>query len=116
VIDEVAHSLVLPRVGAAIHHGGAGTTTAVARAGVPQVILPHLLDQYYWASRVERLRLGPRPLPVDLMTADVLAERLDRALNDPEIRDRATAFGSVLASRNGLDDAIDFIEQRCGRG
>jgi len=80
-------------------------------AGVPQVVLPHLLDQYYWAAQVERLGLGPRPLPVDLVTADVLAERLDRALNDPAIRRRAAAFATVIGSRNGVDAAVDVIEQ-----
>jgi len=111
LIDEVPHDIVLPRVAAAVHHGGAGTTAAVARAGVPQVIVPHLLDQYYWASRVERLGLGPRPLPVDLLTADVLAERLDRALNDPGLRGRAKAFAPVISARNGVDAAVDFLEQ-----
>jgi vancomycin aglycone glucosyltransferase len=111
VIDEVPHDIVLPRVAAAVHHGGAGTTAAVARAGVPQVIVPHLLDQYYWASRVEHLGLGPRPLPVDLVTADVLAERLDRALNDPGFRGRTKAFAPVISARNGVDAAVDFLEQ-----
>ena len=111
VLDEMPHACVLPRVAAAVHHGGAGTTTAAASAGVPQVVLPHLLDQYYWAAQVERLGLGPRPLPVDLVTADVLAERLDRALNDPAIRGRAAAFATVIGSRNGVDAAVDVIEQ-----
>jgi vancomycin aglycone glucosyltransferase len=108
---DLPHTVVLPRVGAAIHHGGAGTTTAVARAGVPQVVLPHILDQYYWASRVEGLGLGPRPLPVDLVTADVLAERLDRALNDRGISGHAKALAPAVASRNGVPDAVDFLEQ-----
>ena len=116
VIQSAPHRALFPRVAAIVHHGGAGTTRSATGAGVPQVILPHLLDQYYWASRVERLRLGPRPLPVDLVTADVVAERLDRALNDPDIRGRAAAFGRVIAPRNGLDDAIDFIEQLVGPG
>jgi vancomycin aglycone glucosyltransferase len=112
---ELPHTAVLPRVAAAVHHGGAGTTTAVARAGVPQVVLPHVLDQFYWASRVGGLRLGPRPLPVDLVTADVLAERLDRALNDREIRHRAKAWGPVIASRNGVPDAVEHLEQLVGQ-
>jgi vancomycin aglycone glucosyltransferase len=112
---ELPHTAVLPRVAAAVHHGGAGTTTAVARAGVPQVVLPQLPDQYYWASRVEALGLGPRPLPVELVTADVLTERLDRALNDREISDDANALGPVIASRNGVPDAVEYLEQLVGQ-
>jgi UDP:flavonoid glycosyltransferase YjiC (YdhE family) len=102
---------VLPRVAAAVHHGGAGTTTASARAGVPQVILPHILDQYYWAHRIERLGLGPAGLPIALVNADVLAARLDRALNDPRIRERATRLGAVIATRNGAQAAVDHLER-----
>jgi UDP:flavonoid glycosyltransferase YjiC (YdhE family) len=109
-VDSVPHSLVLPRVGAAIHHGGAGTTTAVARAGVPQVLLPHLLDQYYWAHRVETLGLGPRAMPVQLVTADILSARLDTALHDPRVRDRAAGLGRQIASRNGVGAAVDYLE------
>jgi vancomycin aglycone glucosyltransferase len=111
---ELPHGAVLPRVAVAIHPGDAGTTTAVARAGVPQVVLPHLLDQYYWARRVERLGLGPRPLPAALVTADVLTERLDRALNDREIRGRASACGPVIASRNGVPAAVEYLEELVG--
>ncbi|MBI3492822.1 MAG: glycosyltransferase family 1 protein [Acidobacteria bacterium] len=110
VVESVPHHLVLPRVAAAIHHGGAGTTTAVARAGVPQVILPHILDQYYWAHRIEALGLGPRPLPVDLVTADILADRLDAALGDPRIREGTAALGPAIAARNGVTAAVDYLE------
>jgi vancomycin aglycone glucosyltransferase len=109
-VDSVPHHLVLPRVAAAIHHGGAGTTTAVARAGVPQVILPHLLDQYYWGHRIDVLGLGPAPMPVELVTADILAARLDAALNDARIRDRAAALGPAIAARNGVTAAVDYLE------
>lgn len=109
-VDSVPHHLVLPRVAAAIHHGGAGTTTAVARAGVPQVILPHILDQYYWAHRIEALGLGPAPMSVDLVTADILAARLDTALNDARIRAGAAALGPAIESRNGVAAAVDYLE------
>ena len=115
-VRAVAHAAVLPRVALAVHHGGAGTTTAVARAGVPQVILPHILDQFYWAHRVERLGLGPRALPVELITADILADRLDAALNDAGIRKRAAALGPAIAARNGSNAAVDHIERLVATG
>jgi len=57
-IGDTAHERLLPRVAAIVHHGGAGTTTAAAMAGKPQLIVPHMYDQYYWAHRVEQLGIG----------------------------------------------------------
>jgi vancomycin aglycone glucosyltransferase len=110
-VNALSHADVLPRVAVAVHHGGAGTTTASARAGVPQVILPHVLDQYYWAHRVERLGLGPGGLPIALVNADVLTARLDRALNDPRMRARASALGGAIATRNGVAPAVEHLER-----
>ncbi len=109
-IDNVPHSLIFPQVAAAVHHGGAGTTTAVARAGVPQVLLPHILDQYYWAHRVEVLGLGPPALPIERVTADALCERIRRAVNDPMIRERVNRLAPLVAARNGLTAAVEKIE------
>jgi UDP:flavonoid glycosyltransferase YjiC (YdhE family) len=110
LLDAAPHRQLLPRVAAVVHHGGAGTTTAAARAGKPQVVLPHILDQFYWGHRVERLGIGPRALPVSLVTADVLAERVDRAVNDPRIASRAAALGDAMISRNGVATAVELIE------
>jgi vancomycin aglycone glucosyltransferase len=113
-VGSIPHRTVFPRVGVVVHHGGAGTTTAAAAAGVPQVILPHLLDQFYWAHRIERLGLGPRALHVDLITADILSDRLDVALNDTGIRKRAAALGPAIAARNGAAAAADQFEELVG--
>lgn len=110
-VDAVPHGAVFPRVAAIVHHGGAGTTTAAACAGTPQVILPHILDQFYWAHRVEQLGLGPRALPVDLITADILTDRIDTALNDAGIRRRAALLGPAIAARDGAPAAVDVIER-----
>jgi vancomycin aglycone glucosyltransferase len=111
VVDAVPHNLLLPRVAVAVHHGGAGTTTAAARAGVPQVVLPHILDQFYWAHRVEVLGLGPAGLPVEVVNAEVLTDRISIALTDPWVRDAAAAFAPGIASRNGVQAAVDTLEK-----
>jgi len=109
-IDNVPHSLIFPKVAAALHHGGAGTTTAAARAGVPQVLLPHILDQYYWAHRVEALGLGPPALPVERVTAEVLSDRIRRAINDPLIQERVNRLAPLIAARNGVTAAVKHLE------
>lgn len=58
VIDEVNHQALFPRAAAVVHHGGAGTTYAAARAGTPQVIIPMFSDQFYRGWRVCALQIG----------------------------------------------------------
>ena len=113
IISSAAHSTIFPRMAAIVHHGGAGTTTAAARAGVPQVVLPHILDQYYWAHRVEALGLGPRPLPIDRVTTPAMALRLHELLDDRRFADRAREFGARAAARNGGAQAgAEYLESR----
>jgi hypothetical protein len=52
-VGEVNHHALFSRVAAVVHHGGAGTVTAAALAGAPQVVIPQNYDQHYWASRIE---------------------------------------------------------------
>ena len=54
-MDKVPHDWLFPRIDAALHHGGAGTTGASLRAGIPTLIKPWFGDQYFWASRVQLL-------------------------------------------------------------
>jgi vancomycin aglycone glucosyltransferase len=57
-IGEVNQQALFRRVAAAVHHGGAGTTTAAALTGAPQVVIPQVYDQYYWARRIHDLGIG----------------------------------------------------------
>jgi vancomycin aglycone glucosyltransferase len=58
VIGEVNQQALFKRVAAVVHHGGAGTTTTAALAGSPQVIIPQIYDQHYWAQQISRLGIG----------------------------------------------------------
>jgi vancomycin aglycone glucosyltransferase len=88
-ITEANFQALFPRVAAVVHHGGAGTTTAAAMAGVPQVVVPHLYDQYYFAERVQALGIGA--------TGEPLAETLDKALGTATAVDIRTDGTRVAA-------------------
>lgn len=106
-IGDVDHEKLLPRVAAVVHHGGAGTTTAAARAGKPQVIVPHVYDQYYWAHRVQMLGVGVARLTAAAMNVDALAEAL-RACLQPETRERARSLANRI-ELHGARSAADFL-------
>lgn len=80
VIDEVNHQALFPRAAAVVHHGGAGTTYAAARAGTPQVIIPMFSDQFYWGWRVCALQIG-RTLSLNELNVQNLSVALRAALD-----------------------------------
>jgi len=100
-IGDVDHAKLFPRVAAVVHHGGAGTTTTVARAGTPQVIVPHSYDQYYWSHRVRSLGVGASGPARDDLAADALVSSL-RACLRPEVRARAEELGTRIRTDGAL--------------
>jgi vancomycin aglycone glucosyltransferase len=107
-IGEENLQALFRRVAAVIHHGGAGTTTVAAQAGAPQVVVPQMYDQHYWAKRVHDLGIGTAHAP-GAPTADSLTKALSRTLQ-PDIVARARAFapsvrtdGAEIAARRLID-------------
>ena len=107
-IGPVSHATLFPRLAAVVHHGGAGTTTTAARAGVPQIVVPHIFDQFYWARRVAELGLGPPAPRRSRLTAQPLAESLAATLDNEVLLERARELGERLRSRVAADDAPPF--------
>ncbi|MFF3331122.1 glycosyltransferase [Streptomyces sp. NPDC002888] len=96
VVGEVNQQALFPRVAAVVHHGGAGTTTTAARAGAPQVVVPQIADQPYWAARVAELGIGTAH-DGRTPTFDSLSAALTTALT-PETRARARAVAGTIRS------------------
>ncbi|MEV4347484.1 glycosyltransferase [Actinoplanes sp. NPDC049596] len=108
-IGEVPHEWLFPRVAAVVHHAGAGTTGAGLRAGVPAVAVPVLVDQPFWADRLHRLGVAPRPLPMAELTAGELAAALRSCLDDPSYRERAADLGHRLRAEDGAAPVIAHL-------
>jgi vancomycin aglycone glucosyltransferase len=107
-VGAINQQALFGRVAAVVHHGGAGTTTTAARAGAPQVVLPQIVDQPYWAGRVAALgigaaRVGSTPTAEslsDALTTALAAETYARAA---EVAGRIRTDGAMVAARLLLD-------------
>jgi UDP:flavonoid glycosyltransferase YjiC (YdhE family) len=95
---------------AVVHHGGSGTTAAAAVAGIPQIIVPHALDQFYWAHRVEKVGIGPRAFASSKLTAERLARSIRRATTDADIVNRAGQLGARMSVSQGLARAVETVD------
>jgi UDP:flavonoid glycosyltransferase YjiC (YdhE family) len=114
--ESVPHDWLFPRMAAVAHHGGAGTTGAGLRAGVPSIILPFSKDQPFWARRVEALGAGPAPIPRKRLTAGRLAQAMHVAVTDESIRERSAALGEAIRGENGVGNAVRVVNQAIGEG
>ena len=114
-IESVDHQWLFPRVRAAVHHAGVGTTAAALRAGIPMVGIPHMTDQFTWARRVHELGVGPAPIPRRELTVDRLTSALRLVTNDDAMRRRAAALGERIRGEDGVARAVATFERRVPR-
>jgi sterol 3beta-glucosyltransferase len=111
MLDSVPHSWLFPRVSAVVHHGGASTTAAGLRAGVPSVIVPFFGDQPYWGQRIAELGVGPKPIPRRKLTIEHLADSIQVVLTNKDMRQCAAKLGKQIQSEDGIASSVEIIHQ-----
>jgi UDP:flavonoid glycosyltransferase YjiC (YdhE family) len=104
-IGPVSHPELFARCAMIVHHGGAGTTANAARSGAPQLVVPHLMDQFYWGERVIRLGLGAVLRRQQLRT-DRLVAVLGAILDNEVLSERAREVGERLRCEAASVDAV----------
>ena len=108
-LESAPHDWLLPRCKMLIHHGGAGTVGAGLRAGIPQVIVPFMTDQPFWARRVYVIGAGSKPIRLKSLSV----ERLTGAIVEAETQaavERAQAIRQRMRSEGGVSRAVELIE------
>ncbi len=106
----VPHAWLFPRAACVVHAGGAGTTAAAFRAGVPSVFVPHWLDQHLWAALALERRLASASIPLGELTAERLALAIRKAVEMPEHRRAAEGVADVMKGEDGVRVAADHLE------
>jgi UDP:flavonoid glycosyltransferase YjiC (YdhE family) len=107
VCSDADHSVLFPRVDLIVHHGGAGTTATALRSGVPQLVVPHIVDQFFHGRRIAELGVGPAPVPKAKLSAAVIAEALK---NRSSYWAKAQSIRSSIELEGGAKPAADHLE------
>ncbi|MGD8463859.1 MAG: glycosyltransferase [Anaerolineae bacterium] len=110
-IDSAPFAWLFPQVAAVVHHGGAGTTAAGLRAGIPSVVVPFFGDQPFWGRRVAELGVGPAPILHRKLTANRLAQAIHQAVTDQGMRQRAADLGSRIRAEDGIACVVSIVDR-----
>lgn len=114
LLEEAPHDWLFPRMGAIVHHGGAGTTAAAFRAGKPQLVCPFFSDQPFWGQRVAALGVGPQPIKQKKLSVDQLAQALSSLTQDQVMRISAAELGAKIRAEDGVARAVEVINAALG--
>jgi sterol 3beta-glucosyltransferase len=110
----VPHSWLFPRAACVVHHGGAGTTAAAFRAGIPQTFVCHFGDQPGWARLAKARGVSAGSVFHRRLRARWLREHIDRMLADEGLQRAARELGEGIREENGAASAAERIERAIG--
>ena len=110
MVDSIPHGWLFQHVAAVVHHGGAGTTAAGLRAGVPSIVIPFFGDQPFWGQKVAELGVGTAPIPRKQLTAERLADAIHTTVTDEAMRQRAAALGAKIRAEDGVGNAVAIVQ------
>ncbi len=102
------YSVVFPPAAAVIHHGGIGTTAQALRAGVPSLVVPWGVDQFYTAAQMTRSGAG-KFLYWRQFTPARARAMLAGLMTNPSYKDRGQALREAIADENGASALCEAV-------
>ena len=110
-MDAVPHDWLFPKMKAIIHHGGAGTTGAALRSGIPSIAIPFFGDQFFWGKQIQKIGVGPKPLPIKNLTSENLSKAINQMLTNETMRSKAKKVGRKIREEDGVGNAVRAINR-----
>lgn len=104
------HAALFPRARMVVNHGGMGSVCQTLLARRSMVVVPHGLDQFDNAYRLQRQGVAEMILP-DEYTVDRLANVLQRELINTARAEIVTRFGTAIVEQDGVAVACDAVEE-----
>lgn len=101
---KISHQKLFEKIKFAIHHGGPGTVSTAAKAGIPQIIVPHILDQFYWAEKLEQLEVAPPVLNRSNFSPEKLQGTISELLRNSKYFEKAKELKQKLKNSDGMTD------------
>jgi UDP:flavonoid glycosyltransferase YjiC (YdhE family) len=114
VVRTMNHGAIFPACRAIVHHGGAGTTAAALRAGVPTLILWATPERQMWGAVLKRLQVGTTRR-FSSTTHESLVEDLRQILAPPCVaraRELATHMTTPADSAAATADLVESLARR----
>jgi UDP:flavonoid glycosyltransferase YjiC (YdhE family) len=93
---NLPYNWLFPKIYAVIHHGGCGTTHTSLKCGLPSLIIPHVLDQFFWDKTISSLKLGPKGISIHKFSEKGFETKLLDLYYNTEYKENAMAISNKM--------------------
>ncbi len=108
-VNDVPYDWLYPHIYAVVHHGGSGSTHMALKYGCPSLVIPHALDQPYWAKIVEQNGLGPKGLLIKHLSEMQFESRLIDLCDNETYKLNAERLSQQMATEADRDKLFQLI-------
>ena len=108
-VSNLPYDWIFPKMSAIIHHGGSGTTHTALKYACPSMIIPHIIDQFYWNRTISALHLGPKGMSIkNLNEKDFECKLLD-LINNESYKINAKLISEKMKIESNKDKLYEMI-------
>jgi len=111
-VQNIPYDWILPKMYAVVHHGGSGTTHTACKNGCPSLIIPHIVDQFFWNNRLASLKLGPKGVSIDKLTTDALKPLVHDLWENNLYKENALGISKKMASQGNPAEILSLLTLR----
>jgi vancomycin aglycone glucosyltransferase len=110
-VDDMPYEILFPRMAAIIHHGGTGTMSYAAKAGIPQAAFPYMGDQFINRKQIIKLGIGPKTCNFKKISAKVLTTTITDCISNKQYKKNAIEISKKIKNADGLKLTAELIEE-----
>jgi sterol 3beta-glucosyltransferase len=108
-VSDVPYDWLYPHIYAVVHHGGSGSTHMALRYGCPSLVIPHALDQPFWARIVHEKGLGPEGIPIKRFAESEFEQRLIDLCDNRIYKENAEKLSQQMGTEADKDRLFQMI-------
>lgn len=108
-VSNLPYDWIFPKTYAVIHHGGSGTTHTALKYACPSLIIPHILDQFFWNKIVSKLHLGPKGMSIKNLSEKNFECKLLDLVNNDSYKRNAKLISEKMKTESNKDKLYEMI-------
>ncbi len=108
-VSNLPYDWIFPKMYAIVHHGGSGTTHTALKYACPSLIIPHILDQFFWEKTISALKLGPKGISIKKLNEHNFENKLIDLYNNKGYKKNAELISKKMKIESSRDKLYEMI-------